>query len=233
MVLTNHVPEAEVHDLFSRIAPKYDEMNNIVSLGIQKQWRRTFFKKLAARPTDRCLDLCCGTGDMAIGLAQRAGNVIGLDFNQKMLQIAQKKIMQQHLQGSIQLVKGDAMQLPFRRESFDLVTISFGLRNVPDAGKTIAEAYRVLKPGGKFAIIEMSQPTNQLVKVGWRAYFKTFPYFAKLTHNTVADYKYLAKTTQAFLSAQQLKELLLQQGFKQVAVTKLTWGAAAIHLAQK
>lgn len=233
MVLTNHVPEAEVHDLFSRIATKYDEMNNIVSLGIQKQWRRTFFKKLVARPTDRCLDLCCGTGDMTIGLAQRAGNVIGLDFNQKMLQIAQKKIMQQHLQGSIQLVKGDAMQLPFRRESFDLVTISFGLRNVPDASKTIAEAYRVLKPGGKFAIIEMSQPTNPLVKVGWRAYFKTFPYFAKLTHNAVADYAYLAKTTQAFLSAQQLKELLLRQGFRQVSVTKLTLGTAAIHLAQK
>lgn len=233
MTLTNHVPEKDVHDLFSRIAPKYDVMNNLVSLGIQKRWRRIFFKKLAVSRNDRCLDLCCGTGDMTIGLARRAGNIVGLDFNQEMMQVAQKKIMAANLQGSIQLVQGDAMALPFRDQSFDCITICFGLRNVPNAGKTIQEAYRVLKPGGKFGIIEMSQPTNPVVKVGWKAYFRIFPHFAKLTHNTVEDYEYLSKTTKEFLSAQALKDLLLEKGFKSVTVTKLTLGAGAIHIAKK
>jgi demethylmenaquinone methyltransferase/2-methoxy-6-polyprenyl-1,4-benzoquinol methylase len=233
MTLTNKTPETEVHDLFSRVAPKYDLMNNIVSLGVQKHWRQVFFKKLQVKKTDRCLDLCCGTGDITIGLAQRAATVVGLDFNQQMLTLAQQKIAAAHWQGSIQLVQGDAMQLPFRDQSFDCVTIAFGLRNVPDAGKTIAEAYRVLKKGGKFAVIEMSQPTNPVIKKAWQGYFKVFPYFAKLTKAPVADYEYLAKTSAAFLSARALKQLILAKGFRQVEVSKLTFGAGAIHLAIK
>lgn len=125
------------------------------------------------------------------------------------------------------------MNLPFAANSFDCVTICFGLRNVPDASKTIQESYRVLKPGGQFAILEMSQPTNPVIKLGWQGYFKVFPYLAKLTHSNVKDYQYLSRTSKEFLSAEQLKKLLEQNNFTQVAVTKLTFGAGAIHLARK
>lgn len=233
MVLTNKTSEQDVHDLFTRVASKYDVMNNFVSLGVQNKWRRIFMTKLNLKPTDRCLDLCCGTGDSTIALAKKAKYAVGLDFNEKMMDYAKPKIKKAHLENKMSLVNGDAMNLPFENDSFDCVTICFGLRNVPDAGKTAAEAYRVLKKGGKFAVLEMSQPTNPIIKIGWHAYFKIFPYFAKLTQNKVADYQYLSKTSKAFLSAKQLKSLLEQKGFKNVSVTKLTWGAGAIHVGIK
>ncbi len=230
MALTNKTPERDVHDLFSRVAPNYDKMNNFVSLGIQNIWRRTFLKKLNLNKKDECLDLCCGTADSTIALAKRAHFAVGLDFNEQMLALAKDKIKKLHMQNKIRLLKADAMNLPFADRSFDCVTICFGLRNVPDAGKTIAEAYRVLKPGGCFAVLEMSQPTNPVIKVGWKGYFKIFPYIAKLTKSNVDDYKYLSRTSKAFLSATGLKELLEQKGFEDVSVTKLTWGAGAIHI---
>lgn len=233
MVLTNKTSEKEVHDLFTRVAPHYDKMNNVVSLGIQNKWRKIFLQKLSLKENDHCLDLCCGTGDSTIALAQRTKSVIGLDFNEKMMALAKPKIKKNHLTKKVQLIKGDAMSLPFKDSSFDCVTICFGLRNVPDAGKTISEAYRVLKPGGEFAILEMSQPTNPLVKFGWLVYFDIFPYFAKLTHSQVTDYRYLSQTSKAFLSATALKRLLEQKGFEKVMITKLTFGAGAIHIAYK
>lgn len=233
MVLTNTTSEKEVHDLFTRVAPNYDKMNNFVSLGVQNKWRKVFLQKLNLKASDHCLDLCCGTGDSTIALAKRTKNVIGLDFNEKMMTLAKPKIKKANLTNKISLVKGDAMSLPFAKDSFDCITICFGLRNVPDAGKTIKEAYRVLKPGGQFAILEMSQPTNLFIKLGWLAYFKVFPYFAKLTKSRVKDYQYLSKTSKAFLSAAALKKLLEQEGFRKVMITKLTFGAGAIHIASK
>lgn len=232
-MITNHHSEQEVHDLFSRVASQYDMMNNIISLGIQKSWRRKFFKDLKVQKNTRALDLCCGTGDLTLSLAKRTNFVVGLDFNQDMLNLAQKKIDQRHLHNRIKLVQGDAMQLPFKSGVFNYVTIGFGLRNVPDAGKTIAEAYRVLKPGGKFAILEMSQPRSMLIKLGWKFYFKIFPYFAHLSKSRVKDYQYLASTSEAFLSSVTLKRLLLSKGFRTVKVKSLTFGAGAIHIAQK
>lgn len=233
MPLTNKASEQQVNNLFSRVAGKYDLMNNIISLGIQKRWRRTFFRKLNVSNRMHCLDLCCGTGDVAIALAKKTDSVVGLDFNQKMLNIAQKKIVSNGVERKIKLVQGDAMKLPFSNNSFDLVTIAFGLRNVPDAGQTIEEARRVLKPDGQFAILEMSQPTNPVIKKGWQFYFDLFPYLAKLTHNQVNDYRYLAQTSAAFLSRRELKHLLQQKGFRKVTVSELTWGAGAIHVAYK
>lgn len=233
MSLTNKVPEKDVNDLFTRVAPNYDVMNNVVSLGVQNIWRYKLYRQLNVKRTDHCLDLCCGTGDSTISLAERADYVVGLDFNKKMLAIAHQKIRKKHLQARIRLVNRDAMQLPFAPNSFDLVTICFGLRNVPDAEKTIKEVFRVLKPHGKFAILEMSQPTKPLIKIGWHAYFKVFPYFAKLTKSKIQDYQYLSKTSKEFLTAQQLKSLLVQNGFQNVKITKLTFGAGAIHLATK
>ncbi|RVU70913.1 MULTISPECIES: bifunctional demethylmenaquinone methyltransferase/2-methoxy-6-polyprenyl-1,4-benzoquinol methylase UbiE [Lactobacillus] len=233
MSLTNKFSEEEVNALFSRVAPKYDVMNNFVSLGVQNIWRQRFIHQLKLTPQSTCLDLCCGTADSTIALAKRVKLAVGLDFNADMLKLAQKKIKQKNLQPKIRLVQGDAMKPPFAPNTFDCITICFGLRNVPDAGKTLQAAYRLLKPGGQMAILEMSQPTQPLIKKAWRGYFKLFPYFAKLTKAHVGDYQYLSKTSQAFLTAEQLKKLLESSGFTQVKVTPLTLGVGAIHIGLK
>ncbi|MCT2918631.1 bifunctional demethylmenaquinone methyltransferase/2-methoxy-6-polyprenyl-1,4-benzoquinol methylase UbiE [Limosilactobacillus fermentum] len=236
MPLTNQHPEEEVNQLFSRVAGKYDLMNNVISLGTQRAWRRAFFTQLDVAGGADCLDLCCGTGDLTIELAKRAGRtgrVIGLDFNQAMLDLAEKKVRDLDLQKDIELVKADAMHLPFADNSFDVVTIGFGLRNVPDANQVLAEVTRVLKPGGVFGCLEMSQPNNSLVRVGWKGYFKLFPLMAKAFGGNYRDYRYLQQTSRAFVSAEKLKQMMEEAGMSSVTVTKLNFGAGAIHIGQK
>lgn len=236
MTLTNKVPEKEVHDLFSRVAPNYDKMNDLISLGTQRIWRKKLYQKLQVKSGDFCLDLCCGTGDLTIGLAHLvgpSGDVVGLDFNQEMLSFADKKVRLAGLEKEIQLKQADAMHLPYSDNSFNIVTIGFGLRNVPDANQVLREAYRVLKPGGKFAVLETSQPTNPIIKMGWDAYFKLFPKFAKLVNSNVQDYQYLSNTTHQFVSAAQLVKMFEQAHFKNINVTRLNLGAGAIHIGSK
>lgn len=236
MTLTNHHSENEVNEMFSRVAGKYDLLNNVISLGTQRHWRTELFKQLTLQTGMDCLDLCCGTGDLTIALAQRvgpSGRVIGLDFNQAMLNIAQQKVRQTHLTKDVELVRADAMDLPFGDGAFDVVTIGFGLRNVPDASQVLAEACRVLKPGGQFACLEMSQPTNPFVKAGWQAYFKVFPYLAQLFGGRVADYQYLQTTAQQFVSADQLLQMMRGNGFHDCRYAKLNWGAGALHIGKK
>ena len=222
MPLTNQHPEEEVNQLFSRVAGKYDLMNNVISLGTQRAWRKVFFTQLDVAGGADCLDLCCGTGDLTIELAKRAGRtgrVIGLDFNQAMLDLAEKKVRD--------------LDLPFADNSFDVVTIGFGLRNVPDANQVLAEVTRVLKPGGVFGCLEMSQPNNSLVRVGWKGYFKLFPLMAKAFGGNYRDYRYLQQTSRAFVSAEKLKQMMEEAGMSSVTVTKLNFGAGAIHIGQK
>ena len=149
------------------------------------------------------------------------------------MSLAEKKIRANDVEKEIQLHQGDAMDLPFPDNSFDQVTVGFGLRNVPDANKVIREAYRVLKPGGKFGSVDMSQPTNPVVKVGWETYFKIFPQFARIFYATSKEYDYLANSSKKFVSAQKLKEMFEAAGFKDVQVTKLNLGAGAIHIGTK
>ncbi|EEW53226.1 bifunctional demethylmenaquinone methyltransferase/2-methoxy-6-polyprenyl-1,4-benzoquinol methylase UbiE [Limosilactobacillus antri] len=236
MTLTNHHSENEVNEMFSRVAGKYDLLNNVISLGTQKRWRAALFDQLTLKAGMDCLDLCCGTGDLTIALAQQAGpsgRTVGLDFNRPMLTIAKQKIRKAGLSKEVELVQADAMHLPFPDGSFGVVTIGFGLRNVPDAGQVLAEAFRVLKPGGQFACLEMSQPTNPLVKVGWRAYFRLFPHLAQLFGGKAADYRYLQTTAQRFVSANQLLQMMQAAGFHERHYTKLNWGAGALHIGRK
>lgn len=236
MALTNHHPESEVNRMFSRVAPKYDLMNNVISLGTQKHWRKELFKQVTVLSGMDCLDLCCGTGDLTVELARQAGpsgRVIGLDFNQSMLELAKKKIDRLALNKDIELVQADAMHLPFHDNSFDIVTIGFGLRNVPDVDQVLAEAYRVLKPGGYFGCLEMSQPTNPVIKIGWQAYFKLFPQFARLFGTSVTDYQYLKETAQQFISATELISRMQQVGFSDYFYQQLNLGAGALHVGIK
>ncbi|GGI64128.1 bifunctional demethylmenaquinone methyltransferase/2-methoxy-6-polyprenyl-1,4-benzoquinol methylase UbiE [Limosilactobacillus caviae] len=233
MVQTNKLlNEHQVNDLFSRVAPRYDLLNNVISLGTQKLWRHDLFKQLQIKPTANALDVCCGTGDLAIELAKRIpnGRVTGLDFNKKMLKLAFEKT---RMIGNLFLIQGDAMHLPFDDNTFDIVTIGFGLRNVPDADQALSEIYRVLKPGGQFVSLEMSQPTNPVVRLGWKAYFNAFPLMASLAGGHYQDYQYLKKTSQQFVSAHQLARMMKAAGFKKVHYQPLNWGAAALHFGDK
>lgn len=236
MTLTNHHSENEVNEMFSRVAGKYDLLNNVISLGTQKSWRAKLFDQLTLKAGMDCLDLCCGTGDLTIALARQVGpngRTIGLDFNQDMLAHAEAKVRKAGLGKDIELIQADAMALPFSAGAFDVVTIGFGLRNVPDANQVLAEAYRVLKRGGQFACLEMSQPTNPVVKAGWRAYFHVFPHLAQLFGGKAADYQYLQTTAQQFVSADQLLQMMQASSFHSCHYIKLNWGAGALHIGKK
>ena len=141
MTLTNKVPEKDVHDLFSRVAPNYDKMNDLISLGTQRLWRKKLFKKLQVKPGDFCLDLCCGTGDLTIALAKQvgpSGNVVGLDFNEDMLRLAYDKVLTAGAEKEIQLRQADAMNLPYEDSSFDIVTIGLYAVFVSDGSEEAA-----------------------------------------------------------------------------------------------
>lgn len=233
MVKTNHLKnKSEVNEMFTRVAPNYDKLNNVISLGTQKIWRKKLLTGLEFKPGTKALDVCCGTGDLAIAMANRLpqGRVTGVDFNAAMLEIAKKKTK---TIPNLTLINGDAMDLPLEDETFDIVTIGFGLRNVPDADKALSEIYRVLKPGGQLGILEMSQPTNSLIRVGWKAYFKLFPYLARVAGGRVKDYQYLKQTSQQFVSADHLARMMADVGFRSINYVPLNFGAAAVHFGIK
>lgn len=226
-----------VQGLFDTIAPNYDRMNNIISLGTHRHWRRQTMAQIQLRPTDHVLDLCCGTGDWTIALAHEltaTDSVIGLDFSAPMLKIAQQKVQRAGVADQVWLRRGNAMQLPFHDDQFDVVTIGFGLRNLPDKAQGLAEIYRVLKPGGKLVCLETSQPDQPLIKPVWQWYFtQVVPWFGRLFAHQYQEYSYLQETTRHFVSYRQLVTLFQQAGFKQVHYQRFNFGAAAAHFGTK
>lgn len=224
---------AQVHSFFQKIAPSYDKMNSIISLGTHHSWRQHATNLLKLRPNSHVLDVCCGTGDWTIALAQQinqTGHVTGLDFSNSMLAVAQDKIAAQQLNSKITLLQGDAMKLPFENDQFDIVTIGFGLRNVADALKTLQEMVRVLKPGGQLICLETSQPTAPVIRQGWELYFgHLVPLLGKVLVNEKQEYTYLTDSTHNFVNYNQLASMFWQVGLKQVFYRRIMLGAAAIH----
>lgn len=224
-------------EIFNKIAPNYDYMNNVISLGSHKSWRKKVAKTMPIRQGSMVLDLCCGTADWTIHHAQMVGEkgkVIGLDFSQNMLSLANKKVEALNLGDKITLVQGDAMNTPYEDDTFDYVTIGFGLRNLPDKVAGLKEMYRVLKPGGSVIILETSQPDNILIKPFWKFYFsKIMPFLGKILTKQESEYKYLDETTEKFMDYQQLVDLMKKVGFKEVNYKRYNLGAAAAHFGTK
>ncbi|MTV83071.1 demethylmenaquinone methyltransferase [Secundilactobacillus folii] len=236
MALTNKTPENQVQSLFNRIANNYDSMNNLISLGTHKHWRNATMEIMAIKPGSFVLDVCCGTGDWTISLAKAvgpSGHVTGLDFSENMLSIARQKISEAGLQDRVTLVHGDAMSLPYQDNKFDVATIGFGLRNVPDANQVLREMQRVLRPGGQLACLETSKPTQPVIKMGWKAYFNFVPVMTKLAVHNKRDYDYLQKTTAEFVSAKKLAQMFKDAGLTHVNYRTFDLGAAALHLGWK
>jgi demethylmenaquinone methyltransferase/2-methoxy-6-polyprenyl-1,4-benzoquinol methylase len=225
-----------VHGVFERIAPKYDFMNDLISFRRHKAWRKFTMKKMNVAPGETALDLCCGTCDWTIALANASvtGKVIGLDFSQNMLDVGAVKVNNLGLNDRITLVRGNAMSLPFEDNTFDYVTIGFGLRNVPDYLQVLKEMRRVVKPGGKVVCLEVSKPTWQPFKAMYNLYFeRILPLIGKLVAKRFEEYKWLPESLKAFPGRLQLVRLFEKAGLQQVIAYPLTGGVAALHMGTK
>ncbi|RKP57395.1 demethylmenaquinone methyltransferase [Cohnella endophytica] len=228
--------QKHVHAVFESIAPKYDIMNDILSFRRHKAWRRFTMRKMDLKPGQTSLDLCCGTCDWTITLAKesRTGQTVGLDFSRNMLDVGQAKVDKLKLGEQITLVQGNAMELPFPDNSFDFVTIGFGLRNVPDIVKTLKEMKRVVKPGGKIVCLELSKPTWQPFKSIYYFYFeKLLPLMGKWFVKRYEQYRWLPESLATFPDLQALAELFRSVGMRNVKAYPLTGGVAALHIGTK
>lgn len=229
--------EKYVHAVFESIASKYDIMNDILSFRRHKAWRKFTMKKMKVQTGDTAADICCGTCDWTIDLAHasESGEIIGLDFSQKMLEIGEQKLIERNLQKQISLVHGNAMQLPFEDNRFDFATIGFGLRNVPDLQQVLQEMKRIVKPGGKVVCLELSKPAFQPWKGIYFLYFRhILPLLGKWIAKRYEQYRWLPESLAAFPDYKQLARIFEEDiGLKNVEVYPLTGGIAALHIGVK
>jgi demethylmenaquinone methyltransferase / 2-methoxy-6-polyprenyl-1,4-benzoquinol methylase len=215
-----------VRAMFDRIAPVYDPMNRLMTAGLDRRWRRSTAAAVV-RPGDRVLDACCGTGDLAVAAAEAGGEVVGLDFSPRMLERARRK------SASVEWVRGDMLALPFADESFDAVTVGFGIRNVEDLDAGLRELARVLKPGGRLGCLEITRPRGAL-RPFFRLWFDGLvPLAGKVLPGGVA-YTYLPASVRRFPGPEDLAAAMRRAGFAEDLRWRLLGGGiVALHLARK
>jgi demethylmenaquinone methyltransferase / 2-methoxy-6-polyprenyl-1,4-benzoquinol methylase len=223
-----------VRVMFAKISARYDLLNHLLSANMDKGWRAKVASEL--RPLGReprVLDVACGTGDLALELFESIdARVIGIDFCRPMLEIARRKASQ--LKSAMPFIEGDALNLPFKDGSFDVVTIGFGLRNLARLEEGLSELLRVLKPAGIAAVLEFSKPTAPGFRSVYRLYFtKMLPVLGRAVSGSKEAYQYLPDSVLTFPDQQQLAKLMRDVGFEGVRFINLTGGIAAIHLGKK
>ncbi|ARK25925.1 bifunctional demethylmenaquinone methyltransferase/2-methoxy-6-polyprenyl-1,4-benzoquinol methylase [Sporosarcina sp. P37] len=226
--------EEKVHNVFEKISADYDKMNSVISFNQHIKWRNDIMVRMNVRPGAKALDVCCGTADWTVALAEAAGpsgEVTGLDFSANMLESGREKTAPYP---NLTLVQGNAMALPFPDNSFDYVTIGFGLRNVPDYLTVLKEMRRVLKPGGMAVCLETSQPKIPVYRQAFRFYFKyIMPLFGKLFAKSYKEYSWLQESANDFPSMKELAQLFVEAGYQEVSYKSYSGGAAAGHIAYK
>ncbi|NMA81323.1 demethylmenaquinone methyltransferase / 2-methoxy-6-polyprenyl-1,4-benzoquinol methylase [Jeotgalicoccus aerolatus] len=224
--------ENRIQTIFNSISDDYDHMNDIISFNQHTIWRNRTNKEIFVKPGQKVLDLCCGTGDWTIQLAEnQEAEITGLDFSENMLKVAAGKTAQFN---NITLTQGDATDLPYDDNTFDIVTIGFGLRNLPDYLSGIKEFYRVLKPGGQLVILETSNPESKLMNFGFKIYFgKIMPVLGEKIAGSGQEYTWLFESTSKFLSKEELKTMMQQNGYINIKVIPHTFGTAATHIGYK
>lgn len=228
--------EERVHHVFEKIYENYDKMNSVISFQQHIKWRNDTMGKMNVQPGSKALDVCCGTADWTIALADAigpSGEVVGLDFSQNMLKIGEEKVKGLGL-NYVKLIHGNAMELPFPNDSFDYVTIGFGLRNVPDYLQVLKEMNRVLKPGGIAVCLETSQPTMFGYKQLYYFYFRfVMPVFGKLFAKSYEEYSWLQESARNFPGMKELVSLFEKAGFKEIMYKPYSGGVAAVHIGRK
>ncbi len=230
-----------LHEMFTVIPPRYDLVNHVITLWMDKRWRRQAARECLALKPGRALDLCCGTGDLVMDLARLADDgveVSGVDFSQPMLDIAGQKAKTVAHGKKLSLVYGDVAHLPFSDGYFDCIGISFAFRNLtyknPMTREYMVEVLRVLSDGGRFVIVESSQPGSRLIRKLFHLYLRWFVARAgSLLSGNRRAYHYLAESAARFYTSEELKKLLLTAGFREVSFRPLFFGAVGIHVAVK
>lgn len=227
----------DMQSMFSSIANRYDTLNTILTLNIDSIWRNKAIKICELKEDDKLLDLCCGTGAMienASKIIDKDTEIIGLDFTEQMLEIGKNRLNKSLKGYKFKLIKGDAINLPFEDNSFDCVTIAFGLRNISDKMKALSEIYRVLKPGGKAVCLELSKPEVPVFKNIYNAYFNhVLPLIGYIGTKDKKAYYYLRDSVNNFMSKTELKTAFYLSKFKETGFISLTFGVASIHYGKK
>lgn len=225
----------QVTKMFDTISGKYDNLNRVISFGIDIKWRNKVVKLVADTNPKNILDIATGTGDLAISLTETTANeIIGLDISNGMLEVGRQKIKSKALDGVIKMVIGDSEDLPFEDNTFDAITVAFGVRNFMNLEKGLSEILRVLKPNGIFIILETSVPTKTPFKQGYKLYSKfILPTIGKVFSKDRSAYKYLSESASVFPFGEALNNILRQIGFINVKDQPQTFGVATIYTASK
>ncbi len=224
-----------VKDMFSAIAPKYDFFNDVISFGMHRSWKKFVVKLAALKEGDTALDLCTGTGDIAFALAKKTGSsgkVTGVDFVLEMLDVANSRIKDN--KGNISFQLGDAMDLPFADNTFDAVTVGYGLRNVQDIPKAVSEMARVAKPGGRIISLDLGKPKIPVYKDLYYFYFyKIMPVITSIFQGKKEAYNYLPNSLDEFPAQEGLIKIMQEAGLKDVLCFEFAGGATAVHFGVK
>ncbi len=225
----------QVETMFNAIASEYDNLNRVISFGIDVKWRKKIVQIIAEKQPQFILDIATGTGDLAILLNQtNAKKIIGLDISAGMLEVGKQKIAAKNLSQTIEMVIGDSEKMPFQDNTFDAITVAFGVRNFENLEKGLTEILRVLKPNGTFVILETSIPTKFPFKQGYTFYSKKIlPLIGKLFSKDKVAYQYLSDSASIFPYGEALNNILRKIGFINVEHLPQTFGVATIYLASK
>ena len=225
----------QVEQMFDNISDNYDGLNRVISMGTDVSWRKKVVAAVAATNPDSILDIATGTGDLAIQMANTGAiRIVGLDLSDGMLSVGRKKIAAKELDIEIEMIQGDSENLPFEADSFDAITVAFGVRNFENLELGLSEIFRVLKPGGIFVVLETSVPTRFPFKQGYKIYSSMIlPAIGKLFSKDKDAYSYLSESAASFPYGKEFNNILSKTGFTNVRDLPQTLGVSTIYIASK
>lgn len=235
-VADNRRKSEQVRDMFDHIAPRYDLMNRLMTAGIDKLWRRRLVRVVRKMRPLTILDIATGTGDLAIKLAEKVGaeSIVGVDLSENMIARGRKKVLEADLADIVTFQPADSMNLPFADETFDAVTVAYGVRNFEDLLRGYQEMWRVLKPGGLLCVLELSTPQGRITKKLYDFYSgKIIPRLGKWITGDSSAYRYLPRSIAAVPQGEQMLSIIEAAGFFRTAFRTLTFGACTLYMARK
>ena len=227
---SKHVEKVDA--LFTSIAARYNLINDIQSLGLHRFWKQRIVEMSSLANGECALDICCGTGDLVTRLANKNNQVIGLDMNSPMLKVAHNQLKKSNINNA-SLFQADALNLPFNDSSFDVVTISYGLRNLSNYQNGLSEISRVLKANGRLLILDFGKPPNRFIRNLYYVYLKlVLPVFGLFFCGEPAAYSYILKSLQKYPAQEGVSSILSEIGFSNISVTNIMFGSMSIHVAE-
>lgn len=224
----------KVHGLFARIARRYDLINDVQSLGLHRLWKARVVEVAGVRPGNAALDVCCGTGDLALALAAAGADVTGLDFSEEMLGVARARLQRKRASTRVELICGDAQKLPFADNTFDAVTIGYGLRNLADWRRGLAEMHRVVRPGGRVVVLDFGKPENAAWRAVYYSYLRFFvPVLGLVAAGSASAYSYILESLHHYPAQHGVAEAMRAMRMTGVEIVPLLGGAMTINLGAK